>query len=116
MYLFSYTGGRAAPQTPLLLFGTVGGQEYEYIGVGIIMYTSIMIHDHFLYTGGRASSQTHPVFFGTAGGWDYEYILVDIIMFTNITIDMHFLILGGVPPPRPPCFFSARSAGQNTSK
>ena len=70
----------------------------------------------FLYTGGRASSQTHPVFFGTAGGWDYEYILVDLIMFTNITIDMHFLILGGVPPPRPPCFFPARSAGQNTSK
>ena len=70
----------------------------------------------FFYTGGRASSQTHLVFFGTAGWWDYEYILVDLIMFTNITIDVHFFILGGVPPPRPPCFFSPWSAGQNTSK
>ena len=108
MYFFSYTGGRAAPQTPLLLFGTVGGQEYEYIGVGIIMYTSITIHVHFFVYWGACQPPDPLVFFGTAGGWDYEYILVDIIMFTNITIDMHFLIL--------PCFFSAWSAGQNTSK
>ena len=32
MCLHLYTGGRAAPQTPLLFFfGTVGGQAYKYI-------------------------------------------------------------------------------------
>ena len=72
--LFVYWG-RAAPQTPLLLFGTVGGQEYEYIVVGIIMYTSITIHVQFLYTGGRASPQT-PLFFSArlAGGITSIYL------------------------------------------
>ena len=70
----------------------------------------------FSYTGGRAASRTPLFFFGTVGGLEYEYIIVDIIMYTIVTIDVPFFVYwGGVPPPRPPCFFSARSAGRNTS-
>ena len=68
MYNFSYTGGRAAPQTPLFFFfGTVGGRECKYI-VSCSNRIDVLI---FVYWG-SAAPQTPCILFGTVGAQEYE--------------------------------------------
>ena len=113
MCLFSYTGGRAAPQTPLLFFGTVGGREYKYIVVDIIMYTSTAIKLHFFVYWG-ACQPPDPLFFFRHGwrvglrvytcryNYLYEYNDRCALFYT-----------GGRAAPQTPLFFFLRR-GQQT--
>ena len=82
----------------------VGGREYEYIVVDIIMFMTTTLNLHFFVYWGAC--RPPPAFASTVGGLEYEDIAVDIIKYTSVTIYVPFFVYwGACRPPDPPAFF-----------